>query len=246
MSFCKSLRAVGVLTPVLTATVIAAATLVGAGTAQASPISRSTPAVVVGHARFSEAELRADRRYIVSRIDGFSLAVGSGTRATETFNMTYVPVVKVLGAAAHANGRVNVLLANGRKISILAADKSLVERRMAHPDTTVRGSCGLSYVNLKNKSNGDPVYMWTGFEVNHEAISYSWQVYIVALGSSYEHTYNAGGGLDFDSTWEGTYTSSANPARGTYLAEVESDNSYALLDTGDICVSGGPEGEWNL
>ena len=44
MSFCKNLRAVGVLTPVLIATVIAAATLVSAGTAQAAPVSRNTAA----------------------------------------------------------------------------------------------------------------------------------------------------------------------------------------------------------
>lgn len=167
--------------------------------------------------------------------------------------MTLVPVIRVLGPTAGRSERVNILLASGETISIPAADESLVNRRMAEgakgstsPDATISGSCGSSNVYIYDKSNGHPIRMTTGFTVKHEAVSYSWEVIELGLSSGYDYTYTAGGGLDFDSSWSGGHTSTENPAHGTYYAHVVADDSYALLDTGDICTSGGPSAQKSL
>jgi hypothetical protein len=170
-------------------------------------------------------------------------------RSAQTeYGMTVVPVTKILGTA-HKGHLLELLLANRQEVSIPARDENLVEHQMAQVDysamspaykTTVNGNCGSSFVQILDKGNGHPIFMNTGFTVKHEAISYGWQVFEASItpGNSWEYTYNAGGALDFDSSWEGFHDSVENPPHGIYEAQVE--DGWALLDTGSICVSGDP------
>ena len=169
--------------------------------------------------------------------------------ATTTTAMTEVYVSKTLGSI-DATGEIGVLLSDGQRIELPAKYRSLTERaartaRSVQPDGTVTGNCGSSYITL-TQHNGWPVHMDTGFHVNHEAISYDWSAQINGFsGSGYEYTYGASGDLDFDSTWHGQHTSHTRYPHGTYHAYVLQP-SYALLDTGSICVSGDPYDYRNL
>lgn len=179
-------------------------------------------------------------------------ADATNTRTTSS-QMNIVPVSKILGPTTNQTASVNILLDNGRQISIPVSDESLVRQQMTteaahrvYPNATVRGDCGSSYVNISRKSNGHPIYMSTGFTVNIPAIGYSWRVYEAHIGGTWNFTYRKSGTLASDSSWNGSHTSIENPNHGTYHAQVESDHSYAILDTGSICSSGGPEAEGSL
>lgn len=158
-------------------------------------------------------------------------------------------VVKVL-SAPDSNNQIRVQLSNGVDISIPASQESLVQQYAAtvaapkdrvSPDDTVFGDCGNSSVEIVYKSNGEPVRMKTGFSVIHEAIYYAWHVEEAgSSGTGYAYNYHASGSLDFDSNWDGSHNSGDNYPTGTYAASVDGPGSWAQLDNGDICFSGGP------
>jgi hypothetical protein len=106
------------------------------------------------------------------------------------------------------------------------------------PYGIVVGDCGYSYINLMEKSNGQPVRMTTGFHVNDAAISYNWNASVG--GPNYQHTYLSSGNLAFRNDWNGSHNSDLNYPHGVYYASVSSNYSYALLFWGGLCVSGGP------
>jgi len=169
--------------------------------------------------------------------------------STATTSMSLIPVSKVTGRTPGRPGYVTLRLKNGKTISVQAKYKRLVQRRAAAdakkvtPYTNpVYGNCGYSYIYTNYKSNGEPVHMDTGFEVYDAAIEYAWHAHIAgSSGTGYSYNYHASGGLDFDYGWHGQHSSSANYPTGTYAASVYSDGtSWALLDTGGVCYSGGP------
>jgi hypothetical protein len=110
------------------------------------------------------------------------------------------------------------------------------------PDNQVVGNCGTSYIYLSERSDGWPVHMDTGFGVNQPAVEYGWHASIHgASGTGYDYDYHASGGLNYRYNWHGQHTSAKDYPRATYAAAVYSDgSSWALLDTGSVCYSGGP------
>lgn len=162
---------------------------------------------------------------------------------TVTSKMTEARVTKLVTRTPDSAGNVKVQLANGKTLAIAAADKDRVMDRAAqqaevHPNGTVPGNCGTSYITLKENSRGHPVAISTGFTVVGPAVRYSWSASVV--GPNYDHRYNESGGLLFSTSWDGGYQSSQNEAVGFYLALVDAAVSQATLLDGRICISGGP------
>lgn len=159
--------------------------------------------------------------------------------------MVIVPTVRILGATPHKKGYFTVLSANGKEAAVPDSLKSRVETRMKEgaisPSAlkdTVHGNCGSSFIELANKGDGSPLHLLTGFTVILPAVDYSWHGG-VSGPSSFKYTINFGGALAFDESWEGQHTTTNNWPHGTWSGAV-SQASYADLDDGDICYSGGP------
>lgn len=165
----------------------------------------------------------------------------------KTAAMQKVRVTKLISNRPDKAGRVKVQLANGAIVPIPQATEKKVMSRAAqqaaaaHPDGTVYGNCGSSYITLSEKPNGYPVAMRTGFTVVAPAIGYDWSASI--SGPDYFYNYESGGFLAFDSSWNGGHQSSANEAEGFYFAAVDPAGSDAVLWDGTVCYSGGPTDE---
>lgn len=181
-------------------------------------------------------------------------APGSGpVSALRQIGMSYDPPTAVLGGAA--SGHVLVRLADGEKISVPAAEKAVIMQAIArgksdptiasaasyhrHKDT-VRGDCGYSWIQIADKKPGNhPLTMKTGFHVNKPAISYSWAT------DTFNHTgfkkpWGAAGTLADRSAWAGGFRTIRNYRHGDYVGLVYAAKSWAVLNNGDVCVSGGP------
>ena len=168
---------------------------------------------------------------------------------THTGTMTLVTVTRALGST-DSTGQVQVLLSNGHQIKIPAANLALTlnyakaMKASVHPDGTVTGNCGSSWVNLYERSDGHPVKTTTGFHVIHAAVAFTWDVSTKGpSGSGYLWHGSYGGGLFFDSTWSTSHSSHKDYKRGIYEAVADGD---AILDTGGVCVSGEPYADRNL
>ena len=158
--------------------------------------------------------------------------------------MQFVPIVRILGPAAHRKGFFTVLAANGRTATVPDRFKTLVERRMkldrlqpAALTDTVYGNCGSSYITLGLKSSGYPIHMTTGFRLILFAVYYDW---LGGLnGPSYSYGYTSSGPLPDVNFWDGKHTSTNNESHGTWSGAI-SQASWAELDNGQFCYSGGP------
>ncbi len=205
-----------------------------AATAAAIAFGGTSAAVAVPVAASAHPAASADQASAVTK---------GGAGRTVTSKMTKVPVTKLVTSTPDRAGNVKVLLANGKTVPIPADDKDRVMRRAAqqakvHPEGTVYGDCGSSYITLEEKSNRYPVAIRTGFKVDEPAVGYDW--FATVYGPHYTHEYTSGGDLFFDSSWDGGYQSDQNQAEGLYVAEVDPGASDAVLLTGDVCFSGGP------
>ena len=169
--------------------------------------------------------------------------------------MYYDPPVAILGKAT--NGQVGVLLTDGDKISVPVADESLILKAIHggslhggmaaaatyhHYKDTVYGDCGSSFIEIadKSRSNTHPIKMTTGFHVNTPAVSYSWSTDTWRNAGGFKKAWNASGGLLFRKDWSGGFTTILNYRHGNYTGLVYAGVSSAVLDNGDVCVSGGP------
>ncbi|SFF44840.1 hypothetical protein SAMN05216251_114153 [Actinacidiphila alni] len=205
-----------------------------------------------------EKKVLATAASVVAITAGLVLAGGAGPATAQTSTSTVAPsaapasamhevtVERVLDKAPDSSGHVRVQLSNGATISILASHVTSARNFAAKhanvtPDGTVTGNCGSSYIEVNYKSNGEPVHMDTGFTVNHAAVEYDWHAHISgSSGTGYDYAYHASGTLAAHSTWHGQHSSGDNYPSGTYAASVSASGSWALLDTGSICYSGGP------
>jgi glutamyl endopeptidase len=177
---------------------------------------------------------------------GASAAADTGGHAAArtTTPMMVVGVTRLVTSRPDRAGQVHVQLANGAIIAIPAADKNLVmgraaeEARTAHPNGTVHGSCGSSWIYLYEKADAHPVKVYTGFKVKLAAISYSWH-YSVTGPEHTSITGDLGGGLAFRHKWSNTYNTKLDFPQGDYSAKV-TKTSFAVLATGDVCFSLGP------
>lgn len=161
----------------------------------------------------------------------------------KTAAMQKVHVTRLISNTPDKAGQVRVQLANGTVIPIpQATEKKVMSRaaqQAAHPNGTVYGNCGSSYITLTEKPNHYPVAMQTGFTVVEPAIGYDWSASV--SGPDYSYAYESSGGLFFDSSWDGGYQSSQNQAEGIYFAQVDPAASDAVLWDGTVCYSGGPD-----
>lgn len=156
--------------------------------------------------------------------------------------------VRQLSRHPDRTGKVRVKLANGQVIAIQASHAKLVMRAAAQRRDTataanrLSGNCGSSYIFVNHLSDGHPVHMDTGFDVNHPAVEYAWHAYIAGDShTGYDYEYHASGWLNFRVGWHGQHSSHKDYPHGTYAAWVYNDgSSWALLDNGSFCVSAGP------
>lgn len=167
--------------------------------------------------------------------------------------MYYDPPVAILGSAA--DGDVRVLLSDGDKVSVPAADESLVmgaiqrdkshggltaDARYHHYEDVVSGDCGSSFIEIADKRPGDhPLTMRTGFDVSIPADAYSWAT-DTRRSTGFNKPWGAAGGLTDRTYWNGGFRTILDYRHGTYTGRVYGSKSWALLDTGVLCVSGGP------
>jgi hypothetical protein len=193
-------------------------------------------------------------------------AARPSTTTVQRGGMYYDPPVAIVGKPA--GGQVGVLLADGVKISVPAAEEALIVRaihnpslhvRMAADDASVRagtaaaatyhsykdtihGNCGSSFIQIadKSKRNVHPVKMTTGFSVNEPAVSYAWFTDTFRNASGFKKPWKASGGLLLRKSWSGGFTTILNYRHGVYTGLVYAGVSQAVLVNGDVCVSGGP------
>jgi hypothetical protein len=151
--------------------------------------------------------------------------------------MYKVHVKKLVSATSDKPGWGKIQLANGDIVPVPQADEKKVMSRAAQESGTtagtVTGDCGSSFITVSDKPNHYPVAMQTGFDVYTGAIGYYWNASVG--GPGYSHTYQSGGGLDFDSSWRGGYDSSQNLPAGNYTADVNFGIAYLWDD--DVCIS---------
>jgi hypothetical protein len=136
-------------------------------------------------------------------------------------------------AVARAHG-FRIVMRNGVWMSVSSAHLS------SGPLNTVGGDCGKSWIYLTGTHL--EYHYYTGFSVNTPAVEYGWQVSIVGP-YSYDNNRTWGGGLLFRTTWRapgsGDYNVPVDDS-GYYDGKVIPSGSWALLDNGGYCVSGGP------
>lgn len=137
---------------------------------------------------------------------------------------------------AKANGYKIVTLPDGTQESVpVTAAAKKAEQDIITPFTTVPGDCGTSSVVILDDGNAGAAVS-TGFHLVRGAISYGWTVNVTGPGGGY--TKNFGGVLANTPRWTGSFRWSV-PVRGTYIAAV-TKASWALLNNGTVCTSGGP------
>jgi hypothetical protein len=193
-----------------------------------------------------------------SALAALSMPATAGAASTATTGsaepMTIARVVQLVNPVPDSAGKVTVALANGAVIAIDAAHKDLVIARAASdagtisPNNRVNGNCGSSYIYVNERSTGHPVHMDTGFDVVRPAVEYAWHAHI-AGGShtGYDYDYHASGGLANRVGWHGQHGSHKDYPSGTYAAGVYADgSSWALLNNGSVCYSGGPHDSRHL
>jgi glutamyl endopeptidase len=161
-----------------------------------------------------------------------------------TAPMTIIGVARLLTRTPNKAGQLKVELDNGAIIAIPAADKNLVlhrasaEAKAVRPDGKVHGSCGSSWIYLEEKTDAHPVKVYTGFTVRLPAVAYSWH-YSVTGPERTGITADLGGSLAFRTSWSNTYNATVDFPQGDYKAAV-TKTSFAVLVSGDICLSLGP------
>jgi len=116
------------------------------------------------------------------------------------------------------------------------------------PADTIGGNCGDSYFYMSGSSgtSNRAYYYVSGFDnLPHEAISYNWEVDVNGP-NSYSHSDRFAGGLDFRSSWETGTVSVPVSTSGYYYGSVYGLNSIAVLFTGGVCFSYGPQADSNV
>lgn len=147
----------------------------------------------------------------------------------------HAPVPVQITAQMHVTGiDAAVARAHGFVVRTNAAGKQYVARKGStgvSPNDVVSGDCGSSYMYLY-PDGGDYTTAVTGFNVTGPAVSYGWNIVVVDDAGTAHHSW--GGGLAFDSSWSGSWTS-WHSVSGYSWAEVVS--GWAVLWDGDICTS---------
>lgn len=152
-------------------------------------------------------------------------------RAVATITMP-MRVVRFDKAVARAHGY-KIVAHHGVSMSVAAG------RVSAAPDNTVGGNCGTSWIYL---TGGNFEYQYyTGFTIKGAGYDFYWDVNIYGP-NAYDNHRTWGYLLKGATKWRG-------PASGDYQVPVDdggyyrgyvNTGSYAVLDNGAVCYSGGP------
>jgi hypothetical protein len=201
--------------------------------------------------------MKRQRKFLVSALGVGTLIFLNLPMATAAYaatpaggvsaTMVEATIVSVISGPNSAGVDV-VLLSTGGTAKLLATQ--VVKAQQLHraagghatPDGSVSGNCGTSYINLYERSDGTPVRTTTGFNLTggRRAVSYYWEWETIGPnGSGYDYYEDDGGGLALRSSWGLTHNSGKAYERGDYFAFVYPD-SDALLDNGNVCVTGEP------
>lgn len=160
-------------------------------------------------------------------------ATGGGAHRVVTQAMT-VTGFNVKVAAAH--GYEIRTTPSGVQYSVKKGTPSTATPSIAHPNTTIGGNCGSSYIDYNAVGNLS-VKVQTGFNVDEPATSYWWLVVMKDNGGQSSHTWS--GGLLLRTSWGVTRTFGGMTA-GESDAYVSTGSSAILVD-GSVCTSGGLE-----
>jgi hypothetical protein len=147
-------------------------------------------------------------------------------------------------AIAEANGYAIVTLPSGTVASVpkalatkaAAGDPSVLATTLG--ESTVGGNCGYSYIEFYARG-GATADLRTGFGVIRGAISYWWRVDIIDTAGVSQQRWS--GSLANRTTWvsdNGNFRR-LYLTRGYAWAGVNT-GSYAILNNGAVCYSGGP------
>jgi hypothetical protein len=150
--------------------------------------------------------------------------------------MKRVPIVS--RGTAQPDGTTSVVLESGVTISVQTESLAKMDATTKiRPLGSVWGDCGMSYIDLYRKDNGEPAKILTGFKVFDSAVEYHW-VALIRGQQNYRHVEEWGGPLWARKTWQGEWSSFWNERHGHWQAWVEQP-SFAVTTDG-ICVSGDP------
>jgi len=144
-------------------------------------------------------------------------------------------------AVANADGYRIVTLSNGDEASVPVASPIVngsPASAIVQPDSIIYDDCGYSWMYMDSWSPLQYVPL-TGFVVNTPAIDYSWNL-VISGPYNYENHLGYGGALAFDTSWSNGAPEIPVDDAGYYSGEVVSSTSYAILDNGGVCFSGGP------
>jgi len=152
-------------------------------------------------------------------------------------------------AVAKAHGYKIVTYANGDQQAVPVNSKSglpkgpLLVKASARkggvsPDNssgdTVYGDCGYSWI-AGEQTGTHQIELSSGFGVDDAAVEYSWTVQLSDENGT--STHHASGTLALDSSWSDEWT---GLNQYDYSIDEALTSSYAIMDDGSVCYSGGP------
>jgi hypothetical protein len=155
---------------------------------------------------------------------------GAATAPVTTVT-TDMHVIGFDAAVAAAHGYEIRTGADGRQYSVKkeSADGTV------NPLNVVSGNCGISYVYEYGIGNR-AIELYTGYSVIRDVVRWHWQVRLDDRGGSSYRNYAGGVNLGI---WQVDQVI-GGLTRGGARATVMSGQSYTVLDTGAVCVSGAP------
>jgi hypothetical protein len=187
----------------------------------------------------------------------------SATTYTVTLRegMTFVRVLKILGQTPGKPGYFTAVMANGQRATVPDVLKGRVLSAMKYdalqPGTIpitplnstscgykcvtdfIPGNCGSSDITLTIKVGGHPIRTITGFRVITPEVYYNWRA--GRSGPNYAPFWKTWSGFSSSNVWNSPpWDSSSNYPDGTWSGAVDPYNSWAELDNGQFCYSGGP------
>jgi hypothetical protein len=177
--------------------------------------------------------LAASLLFMTALAPGALAETTPGSHPTGTLLATSMHVVRFDAAVAAEHG-FSIITRNGIQMSVPAGQTD------GPPKNTVGGPCGTSYIYLTGSILQYEYY--TGFTVIAPAVEFGWSVNIVGP-NFYDRTGNWGGVLKSARSWRapgtGEYDIPVDDS-GYYDGAVVSAASFAILDNGEVCYSGGP------
>jgi hypothetical protein len=161
-------------------------------------------------------------------------ATAAAAATTPEPTVTTATAMHVIGfdrTVAQANGYEIRTAGDGTEYAVATSAAGDVS-----PANVVSGNCGFSYVYEYGIGNR-AIELYTGFSVVRGAVDYSWRVQLDDRGGTSYRNY--GGILRNRTTWQDDRVI-GGLTRGPARAHVIPASSFAVLNNGAVCYSGGP------